>query len=102
MNCSHGALGIIDVNQHRNFNLAGRNHIDVDIGLCQCVKELACHAGIRLHTCADDRNLGDLLVAEDRLAADLLLALAEDFDGMISVFLGDSKGNILGAVAPTD
>ncbi len=50
----HGAIGVLAIDQHRDFDLAGRNGLDVDVGIRQRFKHFGGDAFVRLHAGADD------------------------------------------------
>ena len=76
MQGAHGELHVLILNQDRGFDLAGADHLDVDVFCGQCFKHQAGHAGVRAHTDTDDRDLGDFVVRNDLAGANSWADLA--------------------------
>ena len=55
-------IRILLVNQDRYLDLAGGNHVDVDIGIVKRLKERGCHAGVVDHTRAHNGNLCNIRI----------------------------------------
>ncbi len=56
---------------HRDPDLGGGDHLDVDAGLGQRGEELGGDARVRAHAGADQRDLADVVVEQQRLEVDL-------------------------------
>ena len=65
-------IRILLVNQYRYLNLAGGNHVDVDIGIVKRLKQRGCHPGIVDHARAHNRDLCDFRVGLKPRIADFI------------------------------
>src|SRR5690606_20880405 len=74
---AHGELGVLLVDEAADLDLARRDHLDVDAFGGEDAEHLRGDAGVRAHAEADDRDLYDVLVVADVLAAE---AFAHLFD----------------------
>ena len=72
VNRSQGLQRGVARHDHRNLDLAGRNHVDVDSLGGQGAEHRARHAGLRDHAQADHRNLRHVFVIIDALGANFL------------------------------
>src|SRR5207253_10189499 len=96
---AHGELGVLLLDHHGDLDLGGRDHLDVDALLRQGAEHLRGDAGVRAHAHADDRHLGDLLVAGDVAALDVRLHLAfEDLHRLGVVAAVHGEGHVGHAV----
>ena len=71
-----GAHGVVDlglVDDDRDPDLRGGDHLDVDAGRGERREELRGDAGVGAHAGADQRDLADLVVVEQLVVADLVL-----------------------------
>ena len=66
-------IRILLVNQYRYLNLAGGNHVDVDIGIVKRLKQRGCHPGIVDHARAHNRDLCNVRVGLKPRIADFIL-----------------------------
>ena len=62
-----GLFGIVQMDQNRDLDLTGGDHLDVDIGFAQGFKHLGGNTGVGLHACANYRYLGNIIVANNSL-----------------------------------
>ena len=46
MNCLNSPVCILLIYQYRDLDLTGRDHIDVNVGIIQCLKQLAATPGL--------------------------------------------------------
>src|SRR5690606_35649527 len=97
---AYGQLHVLLVDDHRNLDFGGRDHLDVDAFLGQRAEHLAGDADVRAHADADHRYLGGLVVADDgaRLQRALGLQGLEDVEGIVHLVLVYGEGEIGGAV----
>ena len=58
------AVGLVD--QHGDLDVAGGDHLHVDVGGGEGGEHALGHAGVRPHAGADDRHLADLFLVLDR------------------------------------
>ena len=91
-------VGKLLVNQDGNGDFAGGNHADVDACLIKCTEHLGCRARMRLHTGADNGNLGNRCVAGN-LCALKTEQILKNFNRRIGIILGAGERNILCAVS---
>ncbi len=62
MNCLNSPVCILLIYQYRDLDLTGRDHIDVNVGIIQCLKQLCCNTRIVDHTGTHYGNLGNICV----------------------------------------
>ena len=68
-------IRIAEFDQYRNLDLAGGDHLDVDVCFGERLEHLGRDARVGLHPRADDRDLGDVVVADDPLSTAPLVDL---------------------------
>ncbi len=49
-------LCIRDIDQYRNLQFRGCNHVNVNICIKKCLKHSCCNTGVVHHACTDNRN----------------------------------------------
>src|ERR1700730_6585977 len=59
MNDSSSVVDAILVDNHRDFNLGGRDHLDIDFCFAEKVEHPRCDSGMRSHPDADHAEFGD-------------------------------------------
>ena len=62
MQRANGELHVLVFDQYRGFDLAGANHLDIDVFLGKSFEHQACDASVRAHADTNDRYLGDFIV----------------------------------------
>ena len=98
MDRPQGLLGVFAGHQHRDLDLAGGDHLDVDALLGQGAEHPLGHAGLRGHAQADDRNLGHLVVAVVAFGAQFLDGLFDRPERVRQLVAGHREGDVGPAV----
>ena len=80
--------------QHRDFDLAGGNHQDVDAGIGQGAEHAMGHARLMGHAEADDGNFCHAIVEVESLGADLLDGLGHRVQRCRQVFFQHGERNV--------
>jgi len=62
MNCLNCPVCILLIYQNRNLDLAGRDHINIDMCIIQCLKQFSCNTWIVDHTGTNYGNLGNICI----------------------------------------
>ena len=62
-------VGVGTVDDTGDLDLAGGDHLDVDVVVGQCLKHLGSHAAVALHTGTDNADLGAVIVDGDLISA---------------------------------
>ena len=68
-------FSISAVNQDRNLNFTGGDHININPGIIKGFKQARCYSRIVDHSGSHNRNLGHICIGFKTLKADLLLML---------------------------
>ena len=89
-------LGIRLVQQDRNLDLTGGNHMNVDVCIVQCTKHLGSHAGVVHHTGANNGNFHHALIHVDVIEGQALLVLLEQRHRLVHVAAAHGKADVLG------
>lgn len=71
---SHSLVGLLLGNEHRDLDLTGGDHLDVDVGLTQCLEHLGSYTGMGFHTSAHNGYLCHIGIADHTLEAQGILA----------------------------
>ena len=79
MNHIDCAFCLFLVNQHGDFNFAGGNHADIDVVFAQSFKHFCGNSGIGEHSCADNRDFGNIVFKYNFFCADNLSEFLGDF-----------------------
>ena len=91
-----GAVGLLAVDDAGDLDLAGGDHMDVDVVVGQRLEHTGGHAAVALHTGAHDGHLG-VVVGAGHLAELLALPQGAQRDGRVA--LGAGEDHVLLAVA---
>ena len=78
-------LGVFFRHDTGNADFRRADEPDVDILAGQGLEHLGGHPGVIFHTDADDRNLGDILIAQDLFGPDLLGHFLFDGHGFLEI-----------------
>ena len=62
MQRANGELHVLVFDQYRGFDLAGADHLDIDVFLSKSFEHQACYASMRAHADANNRHFGDFIV----------------------------------------
>src|SRR3989338_885195 len=95
---AHRQFQVFLVHHHRNLNLGGGDHLDVNALAGQGLEHLAGDAGVRTHAHAHDRNLDDLVVARDPARFQVLSNLSQDIERLFVIAPMHGEGKVGGAV----
>src|SRR6266568_2542420 len=75
----HGELHVFFVDDDRNLDLRGGDHLDVDALFGEGAEHLACDSGVGAHADAHHRDLADLVVAANVCGFDVVLDLQVEY-----------------------
>ncbi len=98
MDRPQGLLGVFAGHEHRDLDLAGGDHLDVDALLGQGAEHPLGHAGLRGHAQADDRNLRHLVVAVVAFGAQFLDGLFDRAERVRQIVAEHREGDVGPAV----
>src|SRR5262249_39835287 len=79
MHRTHGILAAFEVDNHRNLDFAGGNHVDVDVVLCQRFKNFRGDPSVAAHTDTDDGEFANVLVGDHFADAEITLKRLDHF-----------------------
>ena len=88
-------VGVSLVDDNGDLDLGGGDHADVDLSVIQCLKHLGGYAGVALHTSADDRYLGDVIIIVYALRADAVGEFLRDLLRLGTLVLRYGEGKYL-------
>jgi hypothetical protein len=63
MDGAQGFHSVIAIDEHRDLDFAGRNHLDVDTRIGKCPKHLIRDSRLTGHPQPDNGNLSDVFIA---------------------------------------
>src|SRR3569832_2390762 len=101
MQGTHREFHVFVLDHHRDLDFRGGDHLQVDVFLRQGFEHLACDAHVRAHADADDRDLGDLVVAGDLACAGGCSIGLDDVHGLGEVVAVHGEGEV-GSVRVAD
>src|SRR5690606_25186964 len=93
----HGAHGVVQrvrAGDHRDADLRGGDHLDVDAGVAQRAEQPRRDSGVRLHARAHERQLADLVVELQRVEPDLRLQRGQRRHRRRPVALGEGERDV--------
>src|SRR4029078_8091546 len=85
MQSPHRKLGIGSIDQYADFDLRGRNRLDIDAFFGKGAEHLGGNAGVAAHADADGRDLGDVRGAAQIGITDGLPRLLKPLDGAVEI-----------------
>jgi hypothetical protein len=91
---AHGEFQILLLDDHRDLDFRGRDHLQVDVLLRQCSEHLARDPRVGAHPDADSRNLAGRVVSGEISSADFLLDAFENAERFAVVVAIDREGKI--------
>ena len=91
-------VGVLLVDENGDLDLAGADHLDVDLSVVERLEHLGGNTGVALHARADDRDLGDLVVIEHFLGAEVLHVVLQAVDRLLTSGLGYREADVLESV----
>ena len=72
MNRLHRTVGILNIDQYRDLDLAGRDHMDINTLIRQRLEHHRGDTRVVRHTCADRRDLRNVLTVEHLFRAQIV------------------------------
>ncbi len=90
----HGLLHPVLVDDDRDFNLTGGNHLDIDALFREGGKELGRHPAVAAHPDPDHREFGDPIGQSDFTGQGLFLEIGDNGLEPMHVIPADGKGDI--------
>ena len=93
MDGGDGLVGVGFIDDDADLDFAGGNHLDVDILVEQGLEHRGGHAGVALHTRADDGDLRAGLVNGDVAAADAVRGVFQRGNGALGVAQGHGEAH---------
>ena len=96
MDGADSLVGVCTVDDAGDLDLAGGDHLDVDIVVGQCLEHLGSNAAVALHTSTHDGDLGAGGVHTDIAE---VCAVFQHTHGQLGFALGTGKADVLLAVA---
>ena len=94
----NGTVGVRLVDDDADLDLAGGDHVDVDVLAADGLEHAGSHARVALHACADNADLRAVLVDLDLAAAKTALVLLQKRERAFGVVKRDGEDQVLGAV----
>ena len=91
-------VSVLRFDKNGGLDLAGRDHLDVDLSVIESLKHLCGNARVAFHTRADDRNLCYVIIIEDLFGADVINITSERLNSFFTSVLCDGKADVLFAV----
>ena len=99
MDGGNSTVSIGFINDHADLDLAGRDHMDVDVLAVESFKHGGSRARVALHTGTDNADLGAVIVDGDLISAKAGLVGFQHCTSGFSFALGAGKDHILAASA---
>ena len=99
MDGGNSAVSVSFINDNADLDLAGGDHMDVDVLAVEGFKHGGSRAWVALHTGADNADLGAVIVDSDLIGAKAGLVGFQHCAGGFSFALGAGKDHILAAGA---
>ena len=87
------------LDEHGNFNLACRDHLNVHVRLKQRLEHIGSNARVRFHARADNGNLCHVVVKHNAARADGLYVRLHELDGCVHLVLFHGEADVLRAVS---
>ena len=95
MNRFHRLFAFDEINDDRDFDLTGRNHLDIHPFVGERFEHLAGHAGMTLHADTDERQLADFFRRDDLAETDFRLKARKSVMQANALCITSSNGKIV-------
>ena len=89
---------LFTVDQNGDLDLGSGNHLNVDICFIQGLEHLGSNAGVGLHACTDDRNLGYVVGNFDLVGTEDVGRSLQYFICKVSTVSRNGKADVFGAI----
>ena len=86
---------VVGVDEDGDLDLGGRDHANVDLSVVERLEHLGRNARVALHACADDGDLGNIIVEEDLIRAVVEHVILDGVDRVLTSVLGDGEADVL-------
>ena len=95
VNRGDSPIAIRSVNQNGNFDFAGGNHSNVDIGFKKGLKHFRCHTGMAFHACTHDGDLCHVLIMHNAGCANQFDVRSKRVQRILQVGLSNCEADVL-------
>ena len=99
MDGGDGLVGVLLINDDADLDLTGRDHLNVDVLVEQCLEHGGSHTGVALHASTHDGDLGAALIDGDVAAANAAGSVLQGRDSALGIAQGHGEAHVLAAVA---
>ena len=95
VNGSNRFIGVLAIDQNRDLDLTGGDHLDIDIGFIKRFKHFRRDARVGFHPCANRRNFGYIFIVNYASRTNQIHIRIQQINGRLQIVMADGEADVL-------